>query len=1834
VRADGIVDPASIRNQVEILTIDATGGSYTLTFPVGGSSFTTAPIPYNAGAEQLRQTIQNAIAVFETSDPNQRLFLQDDMDVTVDRYPSGNWYVGKNLDLYVLNFQGNLRRFDRGLGLGTVVVGATNLTGTASVQTRMDGIDYYGIENVNIQTGSGADVINVQGTTPGSQGFAQGGGTAVTNIATNAGDDRAYVSSNSDLDGVSATNGFMFLTGNTDDVRGALNLDLGAGRHRLFISDEASSHADVGAISRNITDLGAAGAGLDTSTPGTIFVGGLAPAGISYKATNSGNFYDGIVYWTGSGNDHFNVSATEPSLDATHRTITSLNTGLGDDTVNVNLHAGTDGFFVLNTSGGSTTGDPKAHVQTGTDNDTVDARPSDLPLIIFGGFGQDWISGGQGRDIILGDFGRVQYTDPTSGLLIAQFGYGGRGDMISDHADQVVDPRWVYSFFPDLNVGGNDTIYGNGGEDILVGGAGGDAVDGGAQDDLIFGDAVLLMRRDITPGVTVVAGAITNPRFQALCGSQIYSTTAGLICGGKTFALGQAMNNGVALNYRDSDGSYAPDWAEYQIQNLYHSATIANDSTLKNSFGSDYIAGGSGDDMIFGGLGNDVIQGDGSIDIPGATTLMCTGGSVGRLQLSSLPFGDFKHLVGACRDTGNNLLINPSLDDYAGVGADGSDYIEGGGGSDVIFGNQGQDDIVGGSSDMFTLNSPDKRPDSPNMIFGGSGTAISRNNCGTGGDPASTAATFNATTGACDLALNGHAHDSDAIVANNGDIVRLVGTGGATNATKFLTFKYDNYPGTERIVPRAISLLDYTPGGPDLQGKPGPISAGDIGATVLASGQAQGSEIHGENGDDFIYGGPGNDILFGDGQNDTMIGGYGNDWMSGGTGDDGMLGDDGRLLTSREGLPEPLIGLTTATAQSMIATGGNLQQALINVSGELLYRALLVPDNLDPVLRKPFTLMPRALYASDIMYGGLGNDMMHGGAGEDAMSGAEAPALSYTNSYNPDGSRINLGAPPLESDFARPFNPGNVLGYNPTTTKFHEYDANDPLRKILLNAADGSLSKTGTGLNWLLNFTASEGPLDAQWILGQNKYAAVPTDGNDTMFGDLGHDWLVGGTGRDKMYGGWGDDMLNMDDNLDTDGGLNDQADTNPSWEDLAFGGAGRDVLFANTGGDRMIDWVGEFNSYVVPFSPFGMNMKSDQIQPGLPQFLYDLSKSDGADQTLAARYGSDPARNGEPFGELGLVLQQDAAYNDQRGSPRDPQAGNLNARRDVLRTSGTQVINSPGTCCDPPVGGTSTPKQLSAPAAVDNNSQTAVPAVFSGPSGSAATFTVTDGTTTLSGSGTIGPDGMLPAVLDVSNLADSTLTATLTLAGGGAPVAGSLLKNTVAPVAPGLSVAAYVSLSNLANLSFVVVGPAGVFVTVSLSDGFSWNDAADTIGASGTISLSVDASLLADGPITATVTFMNANGDTSSSSVSLTKDTLPPAAPAASLPTWVNLNNRAAAPLQVSGEAGATVNIAIGDGTSTVTALGSVGSTGVATLGVNLTSLRDGPLVGCIGLTDAAGNAGPCSGVVSTKDTIAPTGTLAIGGTAPVINGQQATANPNLSLQLAFTDANGLNQMAFSTNGGTSYGASTAYAGAASVGLSTSDGLYTVAVAVTDVAGNVTAVTRSIRLDRTPPVITASLPAPTNGTYYDVGAKITLTYGATDVDNTTTTVTLDGTTTITGGVIDIDTLTSGTHTIVVTSTDALGNTTSRTLTFTIHATIKGLINAVNDGVARGYITKAEGSTLVSQLNNALQPGSSTKVKLQQFVYMVQGASGKSISAAYANLLVNWTNDLIARLPA
>jgi len=228
---------------------------------------------------------------------------------------------------------------------------------------------------------------------------------------------------------------------------------------------------------------------------------------------------------------------------------------------------------------------------------------------------------------------------------------------------------------------------------------------------------------------------------------------------------------------------------------------------------------------------------------------------------------------------------------------------------------------------------------------------------------------------------------------------------------------------------------------------------------------------------------------------------------------------------------------------------------------------------------------------------------------------------------------------------------------------------------------------------------------------------------------------------------------------------------------------------------------------------------------------------------------------------------------------------------------------------------------------------------------------------------------------------------------------------------------------------------------------------------------------------------------------------------------------------------------------------------------------------------------------------------------------------------------------MAFSTNGGSTYGARLPYSTTATVALG-ADGLYTIAVQVTDGAGNVATFTKQVRLDRTGPTVSYSITAPTNSGPYDVGQAVTLSFSATDPDHVaSTSAGLDGTTAIASGMaFNTETLAAGTHTIVITAKDALGNVSTTTITLTVHATVAGLTTAVNDGVTASNITSGTvSSQLLSYLSSAqsaLNAGNYTSAKsyLASFVTLVQAQSGVSINAAYAALLAGWANDLIGRL--
>ena len=935
---------------------------------------------------------------------------------------------------------------------------------------------------------------------------------------------------------------------------------------------------------------------------------------------------------------------------------------------------------------------------------------------------------------------------------------------------------------------------------------------------------------------------ITSGRFQTLVRrfdlqpGRIASTQSGLDeCGDLVNAdnSGKLLVDGEWRDYRDPDSpdlDNHPWWAEYSVDFDYdlsddddfHSFDVQlsvdnpshPDAKGLGSFGNDYLAGGDDNDMLFGQMGNDLVMGDGDIE-SAATAEFHVGASRSPDGCPDNDTLDSSPTRGGTCDAVGDLDLIASEDD---LGADGQDYIEGNGGNDIALGGLGQDDILGGSSDFFSLTAAELRPDGADLLFGGSGLHTDRSDNG-GVDPGQV--------------IDGerHASDADAIAGDNAQIIRIVGTNGIdecdiTNGVGcqlgddlYVSYVYDDAyddPNTAEvegeIVVRGVTLLDYTPGGPDFHpelfdlGGDGPCSTS---APETQNGCSEiyvienpdgtnreqtfapdewneifgNDEVHGGLSDDIIYVGGGSDTVFGDADDDNILGGWGNDWISGGVGSDGVLGDDGRIFTSRNSdqgwtagsdtrqptngvgsgdedvFSEPLFGITAFQPQGTctenksvlcgdfldqyIATPGQVQNAVINIDGDLKKTVDLTPFNLTPntLGADADWMLFDANNSDDVIFGGLGGeilpnypteishrknedppfgetrgvqgDFLHGGAGDDAMAGGEAIWNGYTQVYDDAGALWDADgdgtSDAMRTDWSRPYNPGDLLHFGEDADAWHNqgpivnrlgefalYDEYDPRRTIMLNP-DATVNKENDSeaLTWFLNLYSDEGPeLDGCVEYLPNGTCVTfdfrHSDGGDAAFGDLGNDWLVGGTGQDTLYGGWGNDLHNADDVMTVVGegefgdqkgkkiqpSPNDTPDTHPLFQDRTYGGAGIDVHIGNTGGDRLIDWVGEFNSYIVPFSVFGISTVSRQVPPWMFEFLYALSANHGADPTRDEdQNANDPdleERNGEPYGELGLVTQKDhGLWQDQTGGPSDPQPGNIpGGARDVLESA------------------------------------------------------------------------------------------------------------------------------------------------------------------------------------------------------------------------------------------------------------------------------------------------------------------------------------------------------------------------------------------------------------------------------------------------------------------------------------------------------------------------------------------------------------------------------------
>ncbi len=397
---------------------------------------------------------------------------------------------------------------------------------------------------------------------------------------------------------------------------------------------------------------------------------------------------------------------------------------------------------------------------------------------------------------------------------------------------------------------------------------------------------------------------------------------------------------------------------------------------------------------------------------------------------------------------------------------------------------------------------------------------------------------------------------------------------------------------------------------------------------------------------------------FSEGGADILFGGLGDDFLHGGAGDDAIsgaealaafydaglqLGDDPLQFDAATGLfasfdaNDPLAKISnfllnfeatvgSVAAEVTLGTGDVNATILDGAQGDIVID-----------LNQPISLPPGTYSATQFNYQWNVNGP-HG-------SGSVRPLVVTASGTN--FTPLAIGATINNNRTVTGFQSSSFAGSNSftltaQTTVYAGFAWDGQTNIAYANSSNTSVFQIYDGfdaptIGGMLSGTKSS-TLTRSYDFSVNITPAIIEDGKDRIFGDDGNDWIVGGTGDDRMFGGNGNDLLNADDDLDTNGGANDTLENaRVGHADFAFGGGGQDILIANTGADRLIDWRGAYNAFVAPFVIASPTLIRDYSSDAA-RFLFDLGRTSGADQSQS-----------EPNGELGLIQDTDGDLWDQQ---------------------------------------------------------------------------------------------------------------------------------------------------------------------------------------------------------------------------------------------------------------------------------------------------------------------------------------------------------------------------------------------------------------------------------------------------------------------------------------------------------------------------------------------------------------------------------------------------------
>ncbi|NEP18154.1 MAG: calcium-binding protein [Leptolyngbya sp. SIO4C1] len=352
------------------------------------------------------------------------------------------------------------------------------------------------------------------------------------------------------------------------------------------------------------------------------------------------------------------------------------------------------------------------------DNNTTNGVPAVFRKALVGTFGNDWIYGFGGHDILNGSFGADRMYGGTGNDT---YYVDNVGDVVTEYAGQGYDTvrasisealsanveRLILTGTANINgygnglanvlignsgnnylygAAGNDWLYGLGGNDTLNGGIGADRMYGGTGSDTYYVDNVGdVVTEYAGQGYDTVRASISEA-LSANVERLILTGTANIN------GYGNSLSNSISGN----------------SGNNYLSGGAGND-WMYGYAGNDTLNGGIGADRMYGGIGSDTYYVDNVGDV--VTEYAGQGYDTVRASISEALSANVERLIltGTANISGYGNSLSNSISGNSGnnylYGAAGNDWIYGLGGNDTLNGGIGADRMYGGTgSDTYYVD--------------------------------------------------------------------------------------------------------------------------------------------------------------------------------------------------------------------------------------------------------------------------------------------------------------------------------------------------------------------------------------------------------------------------------------------------------------------------------------------------------------------------------------------------------------------------------------------------------------------------------------------------------------------------------------------------------------------------------------------------------------------------------------------------------------------------------------------------------------------------------------------------------------------------------------------------------------------------------------------------------------------------------------------------------------------------------------------------------------------------------------------------------------------------